>query len=242
MALKSTFICPFCFEEHKVSDVQFRCTNRRCKDVEDIELTRYITAFAYDFIEKVAPRNGMEVKHYNNETEKFYQNEITDDYLVGTTHMTTTEMDIKQASSKAFSFMLHSSKFSPDRLVQIYDVAGESFVDNIENEEQLQYKYCQGIIFKRFMSIQLLADLSGTWNGSQGSVFELNEDGTCYYVDGGSGEGSWRVEIEEDKTMFYATPRSLGYEVYEIISNGSETTSILVKSNTSSWRDEEFIR
>lgn len=41
MALKSTFICPFCFEEHKVSDVQFRCTNRRCKDVEDIELTRY---------------------------------------------------------------------------------------------------------------------------------------------------------------------------------------------------------
>lgn len=41
MALKQTFICPFCFEEHKISDVQFRCTNRRCKDVEDIELTRY---------------------------------------------------------------------------------------------------------------------------------------------------------------------------------------------------------
>lgn len=41
MALKSTFICPFCFEEHKISNVQFRCTNRRCKDVEDIEITRY---------------------------------------------------------------------------------------------------------------------------------------------------------------------------------------------------------
>lgn len=41
MALKSIFICPFCFEEHKISNVQFRCTNRRCKDVEDIELTRY---------------------------------------------------------------------------------------------------------------------------------------------------------------------------------------------------------
>ncbi len=41
MALKQTFICPFCFEEHKISDVQFRCTNRRCKDVPDVELTRY---------------------------------------------------------------------------------------------------------------------------------------------------------------------------------------------------------
>lgn len=41
MALKSTFICPFCFGEHKISNIQFRCTNRRCKDVEDIELTKY---------------------------------------------------------------------------------------------------------------------------------------------------------------------------------------------------------
>lgn len=41
MALKSTFICPFCFEQHKIQDVQFRCTNRRCKDVPDVEITRY---------------------------------------------------------------------------------------------------------------------------------------------------------------------------------------------------------
>lgn len=41
MALKSTFICPFCFERHKISDVQFRCTNRRCRDIPDIEITRY---------------------------------------------------------------------------------------------------------------------------------------------------------------------------------------------------------
>ena len=41
MALKSKFICPFCFEEHKLSEAQFRCTNRRCKDVPDMELTKY---------------------------------------------------------------------------------------------------------------------------------------------------------------------------------------------------------
>lgn len=41
MALKSTFICPFCFEEHNISDIQFRCTNKRCNDFPDIELTKY---------------------------------------------------------------------------------------------------------------------------------------------------------------------------------------------------------
>jgi|GEM_PF-515499 len=35
------FICPYCFEEHLVSDVQFRCANLNCADVDDIEMTRY---------------------------------------------------------------------------------------------------------------------------------------------------------------------------------------------------------
>lgn len=109
--------------------------------------TAYITAFSYDFIEKVAPRRGLTIGHYSEETEKFYKDEICNDYLGGTTRMTKTEMDIQQASSKAFSFIIQNKKLNPDRLIQIYDVAGESFVDNTENEEQLQYKYCHGIIF-----------------------------------------------------------------------------------------------
>ena len=109
--------------------------------------TAYITAFSYDFIEKVSPRNGLTISHYNEETKKFYEQEIKNDYSGGTTRMTQTEMDVRQASSKAFSFIVHSSKFSPDRLIQIYDVAGESFIKNSENEVQLQYTYCHGIIF-----------------------------------------------------------------------------------------------
>lgn len=35
------FICPYCFEKHKLSDVQFRCTNRRCRNVDDLEMTKY---------------------------------------------------------------------------------------------------------------------------------------------------------------------------------------------------------
>ena len=109
--------------------------------------TAYITAFVYEFIEKVAPRNGLRIRHYNQKMTTFYNQEIKEDYLHGTTRMTKTENDISQASTKAFNFMVGSDKFSPERLVQIYDVAGESFIDNTENEEQLQYKYCQGIVF-----------------------------------------------------------------------------------------------
>lgn len=39
--MKTTFICPYCFEKHKLSEVQFRCSNKRCKDFDDVEMTRY---------------------------------------------------------------------------------------------------------------------------------------------------------------------------------------------------------
>ncbi len=108
--------------------------------------TAFITAFSYDFIEKVAPRNGFTISHYNSDTEKMYKDEITQDYINGTTRLTKEELDIKKASSKPFSFILQHKRLNPDRLIQIYDVAGESFVNNSENETQLQYNYCNGII------------------------------------------------------------------------------------------------
>ena len=74
-------------------------------------------------------RNGIEIKHYNEETENFYRTDISNDYMGGTTRMTKTEMDLKQASSKAFSFMVHHNKMNPDRLIQIYDVADDLVVE-----------------------------------------------------------------------------------------------------------------
>lgn len=39
--MKSQFICPYCFTRHPLSEVEFRCTNRRCKQVDDIPMTKY---------------------------------------------------------------------------------------------------------------------------------------------------------------------------------------------------------
>lgn len=41
MAFKKTFICPYCFSQHKIKEAEFRCTNKRCKDFDDIEMTTY---------------------------------------------------------------------------------------------------------------------------------------------------------------------------------------------------------
>lgn len=38
---KTHFTCPYCFEKHKMSEAQFRCSNNRCKDVPDVEMTKY---------------------------------------------------------------------------------------------------------------------------------------------------------------------------------------------------------
>lgn len=38
---KTSFVCPYCFETHKMSEVEFRCSNNHCKDVPDLVMTKY---------------------------------------------------------------------------------------------------------------------------------------------------------------------------------------------------------
>lgn len=39
--IKSTFICPYCFQTPHISSVEFRCSNKRCEDFDDFPLTVY---------------------------------------------------------------------------------------------------------------------------------------------------------------------------------------------------------
>lgn len=38
---KRTFVCPYCFERCELAQVQLRCTNSRCGDFDDKEMTKY---------------------------------------------------------------------------------------------------------------------------------------------------------------------------------------------------------
>ena len=108
--------------------------------------TAFITAFSHDFIETVAPSKGWTIDSYDSAKDDIYK-EIVQDYNTGGTRMTDRPHDINKASSVSFSFFIKGSEFQPERLVHIYDIAGEVFTDNTENEIQKQYEYCHGIVF-----------------------------------------------------------------------------------------------
>jgi len=107
--------------------------------------TAFITAFSKEFIDKVAPAKAWQTEFYNNAKANIYK-EIEQDYMTGSTRMTDRPQDVNKASSISFSFFVKGAPFSPERLVHVYDIAGEVFTDNSENEIQKQYEYCQGIV------------------------------------------------------------------------------------------------
>ena len=135
--------CPMC--GHKLMDRESRPICIPVVGGRSVGKTAFITAFSREFIETVAPANGFEIEFYNEKKADIYK-EITQDYIAGNTRMTGRPQDVNIASSVSFSFFVKNPAFSPERLIHVYDIAGEVFTDNLENEVQKQYEYCQGIV------------------------------------------------------------------------------------------------
>ena len=92
-------------------------------------LLTFMAGCEYPFSKEVAPLKGIEVLPYSDEKQKIYQ-EIERDYDSGSTRMTARPQDVNQASSVSYSFFVDHPQFSPERLVHIYDIAGEVFTNN----------------------------------------------------------------------------------------------------------------
>ncbi len=136
--------CPHC--GYKLTDRESRPICIPVVGGRSVGKTAFITAFSREFIESVAPAKGFDIEFYNDKKADIYK-EITQDYITGSTRMTARPQDVNVASSVSFSFFVKHPDFSPERLVHVYDIAGEVFTDNNENEVQKQYEYCQGIVF-----------------------------------------------------------------------------------------------
>lgn len=107
--------------------------------------TAFITAFTMEFIGKVAPSRGVEVSFYDKEKYQIYR-DICEDYHAGTVRTTKKTEELSETSSISLSFFAKHPLLVPDRLIHIYDIAGEVFANNWENEVQKQYQYCHGIV------------------------------------------------------------------------------------------------
>lgn len=138
-------ICPNPNCRHPLSDRESRPICIPVVGGRSVGKTAFITAFSREFIETVAPQKGLDIEFYNDKKEGIYK-EITQDYLIGSTRMTDRPQNVNSASSVSFSFFVKHPELSPERLVHVYDIAGEVFTDNNENEVQKQYEYCQGIV------------------------------------------------------------------------------------------------
>lgn len=164
--------CPHC--KHKLTNRESRPICIPVVGGRSVGKTAFITAFSRQFIETVAPEKGFEIEFYNDKKAGIYR-EIQQDYISGSTRMTDRPQDVNVASSVSFSFFVKHPELAPERLMHVYDIAGEVFTDNNENEVQQQYEYCQGIVLMvdpfaipsiRFKYEELLApeDIAGIGN------------------------------------------------------------------------------
>lgn len=141
-------ICPNCMANGKMTYLNDRESRPICVPVvgaRSVGKTAYITAFSKKFVEFVAPQNNLKIEFYNGAKEIIYS-DMKSHYAHGTTEMTKPS-NINEPSAISFSFFVKHEELKPERLVHIYDIAGEVFTEDEENEVQRQYEYCHGIIF-----------------------------------------------------------------------------------------------
>lgn len=110
--------------------------------------TAYITAFTYLFTKEFAKKYGWNISDYDDES-KGRMLDLVSTYTHGITQQTDTTSSIQghTVSSVPVNFIVSGKKFHPDREFHIYDIAGETFRSNTDEEKALQYGYCHGIVF-----------------------------------------------------------------------------------------------
>ncbi len=106
------------------------------------------------------------------------------------------------------------------------------------NNENCQTGWASSVVIEKQETLPV-NKLVGDWHGTYGSILTLEENGICYYKDGyaGEGEGTWEVD---GQAILHVYSETLSYEIYAVLGEGYDTTSMTVQADSSSWRDEVF--
>ena len=141
-------ICPNCLKSGRIEGVLGSGSRSILIPVvggESAGKTALITAYAHHLIESRLPQHGLDSEFYNDEKKNMF-GIMQQDYQQGTVQKTATVTVDDVSSVLSLSFYIRGGKLKPQRLMQIYDIAGETFVTNQEHEQQRQYDHCDGIV------------------------------------------------------------------------------------------------
>lgn len=107
--------------------------------------TALITAFTTDLIGTRSAAHGLTATPDGADKQTMYAT-MSSDYASGTVAKTATQQNAADASAFSMSLFLAGPKLNPERRIQLVDIAGETFVNNAENEQQLQYRDADALV------------------------------------------------------------------------------------------------
>lgn len=136
---KLVAVCPICSRGFKANEATPICIP--VIGAPSVGKTCYIFSSVKGLIDDVAPQKMWEIEFANKKDEYEYE-KFNRDFKSGIPPRKTADME-----PVAFNFFLKNPNWNPEKLIYLYDVAGEVFEESDNIEIQQQYKYCHGIIF-----------------------------------------------------------------------------------------------
>lgn len=149
-------ICPICFkrskEEHYLdkNETSARPVEFPIIGGRSVGKTAFITAFSCEFIDKKLPEKNFNIEFYNNGYEsddKKYAGMKTH-YIMGDTEGMTDRINSETENNVFdFRYFVKGPTLKPNRIIHMYDIAGEVFTEGSERQNMLTHlKYASGII------------------------------------------------------------------------------------------------
>lgn len=137
--------CPNPNCAHSVASGEARTMSIPVVGGRSVGKTSYIAALAHDLVLDRAAQQGYDTDFLDDSKRGLFS-ELEKIYQSGDASMTSEDSDVKRASAFSLSVFVRKDGLDPDRLIHLYDVAGETFLNNDEHEDQLQYAYAEGAV------------------------------------------------------------------------------------------------
>ncbi len=103
--------------------------------------TCVLFAATHDLIETTAPKYSWKIRFLNQQNEDIYER-VLQNFNQGVVPAKTVEL-----TPVAFNFFVGSSRWSPEKIVYLYDSAGESFQNSDDLVSHKFYGYLHGFLF-----------------------------------------------------------------------------------------------